>query len=176
MSARYPTFFNGDSISGYVEIKLNPGYLKHKGIKIELHGLIEKYGALTNTKQFLYLKQDLNPAGEIIQEKTILEFNFKNPFLKYESYKGDYASVKYLVRLIIYSNFINLMSNVCEKEFAVVNPYDKSILYENDYPVKLKVGVKNVLSLLIEFEHFNYNCRGILKGFVTFNLVNMNIY
>ena len=77
--------------------------------------------------------------------------------------------------MVIDSNIINLISNTYDKEFAVVNPNDESILYEKDFPIKLKAGVKNVLSLVIEFEHFNYNCRGILKGFVTFNLVNVNI-
>ena len=32
-----------------------------------------------------------------------------------------------------------------------------------------------MLRLLIEFEHCNNNCRGVLKGFVTFDLVNANI-
>ena len=100
-SNRYPTFFNGDSISGTIELKLNSSNLKHKGIKVELHGIIEKYGKLTSRTPFLYLKQDLAPAGEIVQEKTIFEFNFRNPYLKYESYKGNYASVIYFVKLII---------------------------------------------------------------------------
>ena len=46
---------------------------------------------------------------------------------------------------------------------------------KNDFPLKLKVGIKNVLSLSIEFDHSNYNCRGILKGFVCFNLINTRI-
>ena len=118
------------------------------------------------------------PPGEINQEKTVFEFNFRNPYLKYESYKGNkgnYASVKYFVKIVIDSNLITLNSSSYEKEFSTVNPNEDSILYENDSPIQLKVGVKNVLRLLIEFEHCNYNCRGILKGFVTFNLVNANI-
>ena len=169
------SYFNGDSISGSIEIKLNSQTLKHKGIKVELHGVVEKYGALTYTTEFLFLKQELIPAGEIIQEKTTLEFCFRNPYLKYESYKGNYASVKYFTKLVIDSNLITLISITYEKEFAVVNPSDESILYENDFPIKLRVGVKNILSLSIQFEHCNYNCRGTLKGFVTFNLVNTNI-
>ena len=156
-----------------IEIKLNNSKsLSHKGIKAELHGIIEKYGTLTASKEFLFLTKDIIPAGEIYQEKTMLEFNFRNPYLKYESYKGSYASVKYYIKVIIDSTFT---SSAYEKEFAVVNPNDDSVLYENDFPIKLKVGVKNVVSMLIEFDHCNYNCRGILKGYVTFNLVNANV-
>ena len=73
-----------------------------------------EYWALTTIKDFLFLKQDLIPAGEIVQEKTTLEFNFKNPYLKYESYKGSYASVKYFAKLVIDSNIIISISNVCD--------------------------------------------------------------
>ena len=80
--------------------------------------------------------------------------------------------MKYFIKIIIEESIFN---SSYEKEFAVVNPYDESILYKNDFPIRLKVGVKNLLSLSIEFEHSNYNCRGTLKGFLTFNLVNTDI-
>ena len=80
--------------------------------------------------------------------------------------------MKYFVKIIIEASILN---SSYEKEFAVVNPFDESILYRNDFPLRLKVGIKNVLSLSIGFEHSNYNCRGTLKGFVTFNLVNTDI-
>ena len=54
ISARYPTYFNGDSISGRVELNLNSNILKNKGIKAELHGIVEKYGALNSTKEFFF--------------------------------------------------------------------------------------------------------------------------
>ena len=76
------------------------------------------------------------------------------------------------MKIIIEASIFN---SSFEREFAVVNPFDESILYNNDFPLRLKVGVKNVLSLSIEFDHSNYNCRGTLKGFVIFNLVNTNI-
>ena len=67
-SARYPTFFNGESISGTIEIKLNNSKsLKHKGIKAELHGIIEKYGTINTSKEFLFANKDIVPAGEIYQ-------------------------------------------------------------------------------------------------------------
>ena len=169
-SDRYPTFFNGENISGRIEIKLNSKNLKHKGIKAELHGIIEKYGTIKKTKEFLNLSTDICRPEEITQEKTFLDFQFQNPKLPYESYKGDYASVKYFVRIIITATYKNAEY---EKEFAVVNPYDSSILKQNDEPIRMQVGMKQKLSLSIFFQHKNYNCRGTLKGYILFNYINI---
>ena len=169
-SERYPTFFNGETISGHIELKLNSKTLKHKGIKAELHGILEKYGTINKTKNFLNVSLDICRPEEITQEKIILNFNFPNVKLPYESYKGDYATVKYFIRIIIVATYKNAEY---EKEFAVVNPFDSSILKKNDEPIRMQVGMKNKLSLSIYFQHKNYNCRGTLKGFILFNYINI---
>ena len=171
-SERFPTFFNGEDISGRVELRIQSKILKHKGIRAELHGIIEKYGNIKKTKTFLNMNTDLCPPGEITQEKIMFEFNFQDVKMPYESYKGDYASVKYFIRIVIISTVKN---TEFEKEFAVVNPYDNSILQKNDEPIKMQVGMKNKLSLAIYFQHKNYNCRGTLKGFIEFNFLNINL-
>ena len=94
------------------------------------------------------MSSDISRPEEIIQEKTILSFNFQNVKLPYESYKGDYATVKYYVKIIIISTYKNAEY---EKEFAVVNPYDSSILQKNDEPIHMQVGMKQKLSLSIFF-------------------------
>ena len=101
-----------------------------------------------------------------------LDFNFQNVKLPYESYKGDYATIKYYIKIIIISTFQNAEY---EKEFAVVNPYDKSILKKNDEPIRMQVGMKQKMSLSIYFQHKNYNCRGTLKGFIQFNYLNIQL-
>ena len=118
------------------------------------------------------MNYDMCGAGEVTQEKILLEFNFQNVKMPYESYKGDYASVKYFIKVIIVSTVKN---TEYIKEFAVVNPYDSSILQKNDEPIKMQVGMKNKLSLAIYFQHKNYNCRGTLKGFIAFNYLNINL-
>ena len=170
-SERFPTFFNGEDVSGQVELRLKKS-LKHKGIRAELHGVIEKYGNIKKTKHFLELTQDICHADEVTQDKITLEFNFQNVRLPYESYKGDYASVKYYIKIII---ALTVKNTEYEKEFAVVNPYNSSILEKNDEPIKMQVGMKNKLSLAIYFHHKNYNCRGTLKGFIAFNFLNINL-
>ena len=171
-SERYPTFFNGENISGHIELKLNSNSLKHKGIKAEIHGVLEKYGTINKTKHFLNVSQDISRPEEITQEKVFLDFNFQNVKLPYESYKGDYATIKYYIKIIIISTFQNAEY---EKEFAVVNPYDNSILKKNDEPIRLQVGMKQKMSLSIYFQHKNYNCRGTLKGFIQFNYLNIQL-
>ena len=84
------------------------------------------------------MNQDLSPPEEITQEKILLEFNFQNAKMPYESYKGDYAGVRYFVKIIIISTVKN---TEYEKEFAVVNPHNSSILQKNDEPIHLQVGM-----------------------------------
>ena len=171
-SERFPTFFNGEDISGHAELRLLSKSLKHKGIRAELHGVIEKYGNLKKTKSILNMDQDICGPEEVTKDKISLEFNFQNVKMPYESYKGDYASVRYFIKIIIISTVKN---TEYEKEFAVVNPHNSSILQKNDEPIKMQVGMKNKLSLAIYFQHKNYNCRGTLKGFIAFNYLNINL-
>ena len=171
-SERFPTFFNGEDISGQIELRLRAKTLKHKGIRAELHGVIEKYGNIKKTKSFLSLNQNLCRPDEVTQDKVLLEFNFQNVKMPYESYKGDYASVKYFIKVVILSTIKNIDY---EKEFAVVNPHNNSVLGKNDEPIRMQVGMKNRLSLSIYFQHKNYSCRGTLKGFIAFNFLNINL-
>ena len=94
-----------------------------------MHGVIEKYGNIKKTKHFLELTQDICQPDEVTQDKIILEFNFQNVRLPYESYKGDYASVKYYIKIII---ALTVKNTEYEKEFAVVNPHNSTILEKND--------------------------------------------
>jgi len=92
--------------------------------------------------------------------------------LPYESYKGLYAQVKYYIKIIINANLINY---TYEQEFAAVNPQDDGVLMENDDSIKMSVGIQNLLSLDFELEHINYNCRGTIKGLVSFNYIHLPI-
>ena len=84
-----------------------------------MHGIIEKYGKITKTKSFLEMNYDMCGAGEVTQEKILLEFNFQNVKMPYESYKGDYASVKYFIKVVILSTIKNIDY---EKEFSSQPP------------------------------------------------------
>ena len=55
--------------------------------------------------------------------------------LPYESYKGDYATVRYYIKIIIIHT---LKNEEYIKEFAVVNPNDSSILKEEHVQMNKK--------------------------------------
>lgn len=46
---------------------------------------------------------------------------------------------------------------------------------ENDDNIKMSVGIQNLLSIDFELEHINYNCRGTIKGLISFNYIHLPI-
>ena len=46
---------------------------------------------------------------------------------------------------------------------------------ENDDNIKMSVGIQNLISIDFELDHINYNCRGTVKGLVSFNYVHLPI-
>ena len=172
-SKRYPTFFTDEDIEGKIELKFKKPNFEHYGIRAELHGIIEKYNPINSTiTEFTNLGIEILRPGIIENLSTIVPFSFKNTKLIHESYKGLYAQVKYYIKIIINSNIINY---TYEEEFAAVNPNDEGILIENDDSIKMSVGIQNLLSIDFELEHINYNCRGTIKGLISFNYIHLPI-
>ena len=92
--------------------------------------------------------------------------------LQYESYKGDLINLKYFIKVNIIKS---LRTFSYEEEFAVIKPCNIDILKKNDEPISMQVGVKDLLSILIELNHINYSIHGTLKGSVSFGKVNLLI-
>ena len=139
---------------------------------MELIGLIENYVDPKNSVKFLSLSNDISKNGILTKKSNVFNFNFKKVKLKYESYKGDLVELKYLIKVTISKK---MRSFSYEEEFAVIQPYDKEILTKNDEPISMNVGIKNLLTILIELNHINYSIHGTLKGTVTFGKVNLMI-
>ena len=139
---------------------------------MELIGLIENYIDPKNSVKFLSLSNDISKNGILTKKSNVFNFNFKKVKLKYESYKGDLVELKYLIKVTISKK---MRSFSYEEEFAVIQPYDKEILTKNDEPISMNVGIKNLLTILIELNHINYSIHGTLKGTVTFGKVNLMI-
>ena len=173
ISKRYPTFFTDENIEGKIELKLKKQNFEHNGIRAELHGVIEKYNIINSTiTEFTNLGIEILRPGIIEDLSATIPFSFKNTKLIYESYKGLYAQVKYFIKIIINTNLIYY---TYEEEFAAVNPKNDVILMENDDSIKMSVGLQNLLSIDFELEHINYNCRGTIKGLITFNYIHLPI-
>ena len=173
ISKRYPTFFTDEDIEGNIELILKKPNFEHNGIRAELHGIIEKYNTINSSiTEFCNLGIEILRPGKIEENSAKIPFSFKNTKLLYESYKGLYAQVKYYIKIIINANLINY---TYEEEFAAVNPNDDGILMENDDNIKITLGIQNLLSIDFELEHINYNCRGTIKGLVSFNYIHLPI-
>ena len=169
---KYPTFFPDEDITGKIEITRPSASFDYTSITVELVGLIENFIEPSNSIKFLSLTNDLSKNGYLTKQLNIFNFNFKKVKLQYESYKGDLIELKYFIRVTINRT---MRSFSYEEEFAVIKPYDKEILKKNDEPISMNIGIKNLLSILFELNHVNYNIHGTLKGSVTFGKVNLLI-
>ena len=136
---------------------------------MELIGLIDNYLDSNNSVRFLTLSKDISKNSSLTKNVTKYNFNFPKVKLPYESYKGDSIGVKYFIKVTLKT----MRTITYEEEFAVINPNDESILKKNDEPISMNVGIKDLLSVLIEFDHINYGIHGTLKGFVSFGKVNL---
>ena len=169
-SARYPTFFSEDDISGKFELIKASGNFDYSSITVELIGLIDNYKDPKSSVRFLSLSKDISKNGSLSKDITTYNFIFKKVKLPYESYKGETIGVKYVIKV----NINKMMRTISyEEEFVVVKPCDESILKKNDEAITMNVGIKELLSVLIEFDHSNYGIHGTLKGFVSFGKVNL---
>ena len=169
-SVRYPTFFSDDDISGKFELIKTSTNFDYSLIKVELIGLIDNYKDPKSSVRFLSLSKEISKNSSLTKDNTSYNFSFKKVKLPYESYKGESIGVKYSIRV----NIFKMMRTISyEEEFAVVRPSEESVLKKNDEPITMNVGIKELLSVLIEFDHSNYGIHGTLKGFVSFGKVNL---
>ena len=169
-SVRYPTFFSDDDISGKFELIKTSTNFDYSLINVELIGLIDNYKDPKSSVRFLSLSKEISKNSSLTKDNTSYNFSFKKVKLPYESYKGESIGVKYSIRV----NIFKMMRTISyEEEFAVVRPSEESVLKKNDEPITMNVGIKELLSVLIEFDHSNYGIHGTLKGFVSFGKVNL---
>ena len=170
--SRYPTFFSDEDITGKVEFIKNSSSFDYSSITIGLIGQVDNYIDQKYNVTFLSLKKDISKNGSLTKDITPYNFTFNKVKLPYESYKGDSIGVKYAIKV----NIINLFRTISyEEEFVVVKPNEESILKKNDEPISMNVGLKDLFSILIEFEHVNYGIHGTLKGFVSFGKLGLSL-
>ena len=170
---RLPTLQDMENVTGKVIISLTGGKrIEHKGIKIELLGIIQGTRDAKDTLKFISLTQDLESPGMLMNDVNTYNFSFQHVQKAYETYRGLAKGVKYLLRLTIDTTLKTL---TYDQEFAVINPVDRSALTVENKPIKLEVGIDEWLHLIFEMDQRNFGLKDICTGKVTFKRANIKL-
>ena len=162
-----------ETVSGKVIINLNKARkFEHKGIKLELMGIIQGTKDLKDTLKFISLTQDLETIGMLTTEVNTYPFKFMNVQKQFETYRGVGKNVKYLLRLTIEAKLKTL---TYDQEFAVINPEPPSVLETDNKPIKLEVGIEDWLHLVFDVDSRNFGLKDVAKGRVTFKKVSIRL-
>ena len=169
--SEFPVYFPNEKISGEILIELNQNkFLEHKGIKINLIGIIQKENEILNKFYDEYL--NLLSNEKINNEITKINFDFslkKN--IENESFYGTFLKIKYILLVTIFLDNKNITN---KKEIVILKPtliedYKKF----TNFPMKIEIGVENKIHVILEINKNNYFLRDIIIGKVIF--VNVNI-
>ena len=162
-----------ETVSGKVIINLGRSKkFEHKGIKLELCGVIQGLKDAKDTLKFISLTQDLETIGMLTTEVNTYPFKFMNVQKQFETYRGFCKNVKYLLRLTIETRFKTL---TYDQEFAVINPENPSVLETDNQPIKLEVGIEDWLHLVFDVDSRNFGLKDVAKGRVTFKKVSIRL-
>ena len=156
-----------EDVIGKVTINLDGSKtFDHKGIKLELMGIIQTTKDQKEIMKFISLTNELSSVGTLIQEITTFPFQFTNVQKQYETYRGISKNVKYILRLTIDTRFRSL---VYDQEFFVINPKPITVLdTEDNKPINMEVGIEDYLHLVFDVKKSHYGIKGTLEGSVTF--------
>ena len=115
---RLVALYDKEDVKGKVIVSLgSPKLFEHKGIKLELIGIIENLKDKKDTSKFLSLTNELTPVGILTNESTPFNFSFPSVQKPFETYKGSVINVKYYLKVTISTKF---RSFEYEQEFAVI--------------------------------------------------------
>ncbi|KAJ3036343.1 Vacuolar protein sorting-associated protein 26B [Rhizophlyctis rosea] len=167
--AKYPLYFDGESVSGKVHIRVRDGKkVEHQGIKIEWVGHIELFYDRGNHYEFSSLAQELAAPGELRQSASF-EFEFKNVEKQYESYYGINVKLRYFVRVTISRRLSDIIK---EKDVWV---YSYRMPPEVNNSIKMEVGIEDCLHIEFEYNKSKYHLRDVIVGKIYFLLVRIKI-
>lgn len=164
-----PLFFDGESISGTVDISLRNRKLEHKGIQIEVIGVIELFGDKTNQYEFLSQAILLAPP-ELITTNQSYKYSFKNVNKPHESYSGVNVQCKYFLRVRI----IKTISDIVKELEFVVHTISR-FSQEFEKPLKMEVGIDGSLHIEFEYKKEKYHLEDIIVGKIYFMVVRLKI-
>ena len=133
-----------------------------QGVIIEKKNLIQ-----SKITEFLHSEIILEKPGVFKEENLIYEFEFNKVEKKYETYRGEIITVKYLVTFIIETKLRNMKY---EKEFVVINPMKESMINKEQ---KLRFKIENdKIKFLIDIPYKNIDFKGVISGIITIKKLN----
>lgn len=164
-----PLFYDGESISGKVNINLKAKKLEYKGIQIEVIGVIELFGDKSN--QYEFLSEAILLAGpEVVTTNRVYDFSFNNVNKPHESYSGINVSCRYFLRVRIVKM---LADQVKEQDFIVhtIAQYSE----DQEKQIKMEVGIEGSLHIEFLYKKSKYHLEDIIVGKIYFMMVRLKI-
>lgn len=167
---RHPLYYDGESVSGKVNIRLKKAgsKLEHQGIKIEFIGQIELYYDRGNHHDFTSLVKELARPGELLQNTTF-NFEFLNVEKPFESYTGCNVRLRYLLRVTI----VKRLSDIVKEKDIVVHTL--SSYPEMNNSIKMEVGIEDCLHIEFEYNKSKYHLKDVIVGKIYFLLVRIKL-
>jgi vacuolar protein sorting-associated protein 26 len=172
-ATKLPTFYDRENVTGKVIINLNKTKkLEHTGIKIELVGIIENLQDKKNVSRFISLAKDLEPPGILSTEISNLPFSFSSVEKQFETYRGNYTQVKYLLRVTLSTK---MRTFTYDQEFGVINPQPEIVMVKDNDPIRLEVGIEDWLHLIFEINRSKFHLKDCVTGHVIFKKVSIRL-
>ncbi|KAI8639140.1 vacuolar protein sorting-associated protein 26-domain-containing protein [Parasitella parasitica] len=168
---RYPIYLDGETVSGKIVVKLrDKKRVDHNGIKVSFIGSIDLFHESSKSYSFLNLSQDLMSTGELTQQTTTFDFEFKNVEKQYECFNGANVRLRYYVSLEISRKF----SDIIREKDIWVYCYP-TLPTEISTNKKMEVGIEDSLHIEFEYNKDRYHLRDVIVGRVLFYLIRIKI-
>lgn len=164
-----PLFYDGESISGKVNINLKAKKMEHKGIQIEVIGIIELFQDKSN--QYEFLSEAILLAGpEVVTTNRSYDFCFNNVNKPHESFSGINVNCRYFLRVRIVKM---LADQVKELDFMVhtISQYNE----DQEKQIKMEVGIEGSLHIEFIYKKSKYHLEDIIVGKIYFMMVRLKI-
>lgn len=170
-SKKLPLYIDNEPLKGRLDITLDKNKkLDHYGIKAELLGIIEVVGDSTATSTFMSNGVDLEPSGCLHDDKSY-DFDFKVFQKPYNSYYGQSIKLRYVVRCSILVTRTKVISRDIDVGVIADTEYDD----EEVKPIKLEVGIEDLLNIIINIPTNSYYLKDVINGMILFENIKVLI-
>lgn len=171
IAKKLPLYTGNESLKARLDVRLDKKKkMEHYGIKAELIGLIEVVGDTTATSTFMSSGIDLEPSGSLNDDKSY-DFDFKIFQKPYNSYYGQSIKLRYVVRCTVM--ITRHKSVTYETDVGVI--VDTDIEQDELKPIKLEVGIEDLLNIIINIPKNSYFLKDVIEGIIVFENIKVLI-